>query len=283
MEDVKLLLSEYHVDKGSGCRFRFIDSTTERFKLHCHEYYEIFLTLDDDIIHIVNSVRQRLKRGTLVFIRPADTHKFEYSDKEFHFVNLTFDKKTAELLFEYLSEGYEYERLTKCQLPPQVILEKKECEKLFKKLMSLNGIEWDDDVKLKMNMRIILFDVFVKYFARQNRNQDAYVPKWLSEALEDMNRIENFSEGMERLTSICGKTPEHISRTMKKHMDITPTQYINDLRINYAANRIINSGNSITEICFECGFMNLSWFYTCFKEKYGVSPKEFRKMYNLNR
>lgn len=282
MENIKLLLSEYHVDKASGCKFRFVDSRTERFGLHYHEYYEIFLTMDDNIIHIVNDVRQKLKKGTLVFIRPSDRHVFEYSDTTFSFVNLTFDTETAELLFAYLSEGFEYKRLTECLLPPEVILNEKECENLFKKLLSLNAIEWNDTIKLKMHMRIILFDVFVKYFSKYEENKEIQLPKWLEDALGEMRKSENFIEGMAKITELCGKTPEHISRTMKKYMNMTPTEYINDLRINYAANRLINSGSSITEICYECGFMNISWFYSCFKKRYNMSPKEFRKNYYLH-
>lgn len=279
MENVTLLLSEYHVDKESGCKFRFVDSRTERFVLHRHKYYEIFLTLDDNIVHVINGTRHKLKTGTLVFIRPDDSHTFERGETPFRFVNLTFDVETAQLLFDYLSDGFGCIRLTECDMPPEIILTETEREKLLKKLLSLNAIEWSDTTKLKMHMRIILFDVFVKYFSRFEDDDEKKIPKWLDDALSEMHNVKNFIEGMPKMTELCGRTPEHISRTMKKYLSVTPTEYINDLRMNYAVNRLINSNSSVTEICYECGFMNISWFYSCFKKKYGMSPKEFRKNY----
>ena len=56
MQTPKRLKAEYHIDFPEGYRCRFINSITERNVLHSHEYYEIFLTLTDDIEHQVNGV-----------------------------------------------------------------------------------------------------------------------------------------------------------------------------------------------------------------------------------
>lgn len=45
----------------------------------------------------------------------------------------------------------------------------------------------------------------------------------------------------------------------------------------YSANMLITTNLSITDLCYECGFENASWFYSSFKKKYVLTPKEFRK------
>ena len=72
-------------------------------------------------------------------------------------------------------------------------------------------------------------------------------------------------------------TPEHLSRVFRKYLNETPTDYINELRLNYAANLLSNSDENIPFISMEAGFENLSHFYHLFKKKFNTSPAEFRK------
>ena len=45
----KRLLSEWHLDNDAECRFRHVKNETERFVLHCHDYYEVFLMIKEEI------------------------------------------------------------------------------------------------------------------------------------------------------------------------------------------------------------------------------------------
>ncbi|MDD4590103.1 MAG: helix-turn-helix domain-containing protein, partial [Parabacteroides sp.] len=42
---------------------------------------------------------------------------------------------------------------------------------------------------------------------------------------------------------------------------------------------LVDTTNSISEICYECGFNNLSNFNRIFKKRKECSPKEFRENY----
>ena len=77
-------LSEEKVDRETGCTYTYIDGQNWTPNLHDHDYYEIFLVLDNSVVHYVNGVYQELCRGTLVFIRPKDLHTFAklVEDKE---------------------------------------------------------------------------------------------------------------------------------------------------------------------------------------------------------
>ncbi|WP_157310450.1 helix-turn-helix domain-containing protein, partial [Parabacteroides distasonis] len=46
--------------------------------------------------------------------------------------------------------------------------------------------------------------------------------------------------------------------------------------IGYAARMLVDTQRSIAEICYDCGFNNLSNFNRIFKKKKNCSPKEFR-------
>lgn len=85
--------------------------------------------------------------------------------------------------------------------------------------------------------------------------------------------------GLNELAGIVGMSPSALSRFFKEHTNKTLTAYINDIRLGNAARALVDSTQNISEICYSCGFNNLSNFNRVFKARRGVSPREFRQLY----
>jgi len=68
-------------------------------------------------------------------------------------------------------------------------------------------------------------------------------------------------------------------RYFKKRTKKTFTEYVNNLRIAHASKLLIETDLSITQICFECGYNNLSYFNRQFHKFKEMQPKEFRGLY----
>ncbi len=275
---VKRLLAEYHLDNGAECRCRHVKNQTERFVPHCHDYYEIFLTLGGRATHFVNGKSLPILPGYLIFVRKDDEHDYMNYDGSFEFINLAFSENTLEKLFDYLGEGFPAAHLLECPLPPVVKLAEKETRNLHMKLAELNTVNFMDKAKRKMKMRALLVYVFSTFFS-DLRTGDAKndVPFWLENAYEKMHSPKNFIGGKQRFFELCGVTREHASRSLKKHYDVTPSEYVNDLRLSYAAGLFLSSNLSATDVCFECGFQNVSWFYNAFTRKFGLTPARYRE------
>ena len=90
-----------------------------------------------------------------------------------------------------------------------------------------------------------------------------------------------FVDGMDEIVKISQKSYKQVSRCIKEYLGKTPSQYINDLRLNYAANLIRSTDLSVTDICFTCGFNNVGYFYTSFKNRYSQTPREMRIKANI--
>ena len=103
------------------------------------------------------------------------------------------------------------------------------------------------------------------------------IPSWLEELCSQMRKSENFIEGTDRMYALCDRSREHISRSMKKYLGVTVTEFINNLRLNYIASMLKNSNHSIAEIVFESGFNNLSWANEQFKAKFSTTMSKYRK------
>jgi len=73
------------------------------------------------------------------------------------------------------------------------------------------------------------------------------------------------------------------SRFMKKRTGKNYIEYLNDVRLGTASRYLIDTNKTISEICYECGFNNLSNFNRLFKKRKGITPKEFRDNYSKMR
>ncbi|MCF2505766.1 AraC family transcriptional regulator [Dyadobacter sp. CY107] len=66
-------------------------------------------------------------------------------------------------------------------------------------------------------------------------------------------------------------------RYFKSQTGQTLIQYVTDLRVRYACELLIKSEESVTQICFQVGFENVSHFIHAFKKLRGQTPFEFKK------
>ena len=71
-------------------------------------------------------------------------------------------------------------------------------------------------------------------------------------------------------------TPEHLCKSFRRYLDKSPTEFINELRINYAARLLADSNEEIGAISYDLNFQSLSRFYHLFKKYYGISPARYR-------
>jgi AraC-like DNA-binding protein len=81
------------------------------------------------------------------------------------------------------------------------------------------------------------------------------------------------------LAGMVGMTPVSFSRFFKLRTGKNLSDYIVDIRLGFAVRLLVDSTMSIAEICYECGFNNLSNFNRIFKKKKECSPKAFRENY----
>ncbi|WP_434084234.1 helix-turn-helix domain-containing protein [Fodinibius salsisoli] len=66
-------------------------------------------------------------------------------------------------------------------------------------------------------------------------------------------------------------------RKVKKYTDCSPTEYIKKFQLQKAAKLLLANFGNVSEVAYEVGFNNLSYFAKCFKEVYGVTPGEYLK------
>lgn len=84
---------------------------------------------------------------------------------------------------------------------------------------------------------------------------------------------------LQDLANLVGMTATSFSRFFKLRTGRTVSDYIIDIRLGYAARQLADSTTSVVEICYDCGFNNVSNFNRIFKKRKGCSPTTFRANY----
>lgn len=90
----------------------------------------------------------------------------------------------------------------------------------------------------------------------------------------------NMSEGefdVVQLADALAVSKSSLYRKMKVATGLSPVEFIRNIRLKHGSQLLKNKSMSVAEVAYECGFSNPKYFATCFKEEFGVTPKEFQK------
>lgn len=244
------------------------------YPLHTHEGFGDVIYLDKGTIeHEVNGFRHVVKAGQLLIVRASDQHSLKGEGTLYYNLN-------------YLMEDFE-------------------------RVLSLLGKTWQDIQALSLESKVILVDVPVdkratlleecsRRFFFQNREDSnpmvisflsylcsdilfppvdhrlGALPEWLSILVMNIQ----YSDGQmyaQDLPQIAHKSKEHISRSFKKYLGCTPSQFITKHRLKRAHLLLQHSDMSVAEIAHSVGFEQLNYFHTQFKKAFDCQPTQLRK------
>lgn len=246
-----------------------------------HDFYEIILIVSGTLHIHINHELLELKKGSLLLIRPGDVHtKLERGPCQH--INLAFPSCAMEALFQFLYHSTEdLEELSSGDYVPICTLSALDTTLMQNRLSYLNLLPSGSVRRKNTYLRTILTDIISSSFMmeiekRKKSSEDLSIPTWLAQALEGLSDLSNLEEGMDYLVRQTNRTPEHICRAFRKHLNMTPMTFINAKRLNYAANLLQHSDKEIIDIAYESGFQSISHFYHLFKKEYNLSPLKYK-------
>ena len=86
---------------------------------------------------------------------------------------------------------------------------------------------------------------------------------------------ENFS--IEELSIQAGYSNMHLYRKIKSLTGQTPSQFVRTIRLKRAAELLSRKSDNISQIAYQVGFSNISYFNKCFKDQFEMTPGDFLK------
>lgn len=95
-----------------------------------------------------------------------------------------------------------------------------------------------------------------------------------SVALMEANIEEPLS--IDELASHVGVSRRQLERLFRKYLDTVPARYYLQLRLRHAQHLLLQTSMSVSHIAVACGFASTQHFSTCYRERFGMSPRAQR-------
>ena len=266
--------------------YYFCDEEIKNSHYHTHNYCEIILIIDGELIHHINSQTLTLKKTNLCFIREDDVHKFE-SPKGVLTTgyNIGIPQKLLQETVEYL--GVDFSILSDPDLPHTITLFPDVFNKYVNMVKNLHAepLNYEHGLNIKIFFAEMLRLFFISPHSINSIN-DSLVPLWFTSLINDFEKNNLFIEGLPKLIEFSNVNQSYLNRCFKKYLNTTPTIFINKLRVNYAKKLFLTNNYNISTTSYECGFNSISNFYrefnkfvVCTQKQYLATKNDLKKIF----
>ena len=154
---------------------------------------------------------------------------------------------------------------------------------VYQRLTGLSAIE--DSFLMVQELFYILYELS-KFDDARELSSSSYAKVSLESESRRVLKVKNYIDAhykedirLEQLANLIGMTPTAFSRYFKHRTGKNLSDYIGDIRLGYAARQLVDTSDTVAEICYSCGFNTLSNFNRQFRKHKGCSPTEFREKY----
>lgn len=242
---------------------------------HDHSFYEICYVIDGPLAHYANEQRMDLIAGDIVFLRPKDRHAYVRDNNCMtHHRDIIFQSDFFESVLKSLHPSL-LEDYHKSPLPFKTNLSISTIEN-FEKKISEYSLLANDDTKSRIIFAKILLTELLYYYTKPLFQKENVYPPLVNQIIQKLNMRHILQSGTKYIFSNFNYSKSYICKTFKKHMHVSLTEYINELRLEYATVLLKTTNFPLYDITYECGFSSLAYFNNLFKKRFNCSPAKYR-------
>lgn len=241
-------------------------------KKHWHRSIEIFALFEGELEFYVDEARYSLKPGEFMLVNSNEIHSI-FSPKRNQTVVLqipltTFEKYYTDEKFIYFSHSSR--------------LQDEEVMHLLRDMYhTYHEKPCGYELKVQGQFYMLLYILVTKY--RETDVNEKVIQN--SRKLDRLSQItaymeENYREdiSLESLAEIFGYSATYLSRMFRKYAKTNYKACLDDIRLEHAVKELADTRLPIGEVVFRNGFPNSRAFVKVFKKRYGMLPKEYRRM-----
>lgn len=272
--------------------FYLVDRQKDSFTypLHIHEEFELnFIENCSGAKRIVGDSIESLKNYDLVLIGGGLEHAWEQGDCKMEKVHEITIQFSSDLLGDKLLEKNQMAglRLLMENAKYGIAFELPAILRLYDKIIGLTRTQPGFyrvlkllEILYELSLQEDFHKLTSSSFSHVSVSADSRRVKKVEEYIATNFRNEI---RLQTLANLANMTPTAFSRFFKLRTGKSISDFIIDVRLGYAARKLADSTNSIVEICYDCGFNNISNFNRIFKKKKGCTPSQFRDSYHKNK
>ncbi|WP_274361658.1 AraC family transcriptional regulator [Paenibacillus thermotolerans] len=209
--------------------------------------------------------------GDVFFLFPDVPHRYAPISENWELAWVSFRGREASQLLTYA--GVSGSGVSKLRMETLM-------DELTRMLSMDENQEMDSEIEYSKMVYALLLDL--KRLLPAPKNID-YQMERIRPVLRHISQNLHREVPLAELAEIAAVSPQYLCRLFQKTMNIRPTVYINQERIDQSKKLMFSEGGKkLSEIAHLVGYENPSYFSAVFKRYTGMSPEEFKKLHGLN-
>lgn len=256
---------------------------------HIHNDIEIFIVLSGRGSIKLNSVEQRFSVGDMFLINSGDVHSLSLDTDD--------DSKICEgstSLFIQISNHFAREYFPKIRtlvfesLNLKNVLKKEDYQEILS-LLVLTAVDYFSErdyfeLDVVSNVSKVL-TILLKNVKHEiiNEVQKIRIQKQQRRLERIISYIDENFDARIKLEDIAMKenlSLTYLSHLFSKNFGMTFQEFVSEQRMEQCIRLMTNKEKTLLEICYESGFSNPKYMKKVFLDKFGCTPKEYRKKYS---
>lgn len=276
----KLLLPEQFISVRKHTRF--ID-----FPLHKHNYIELQYVYKGELTQVIDGKEITMREGELMMLNQVISHEIKAAKETDIIINFIVKPE----FFQYIFSLADIDNVIFNFIMSTIYSNSSKGEYLYYKVSKQGSIKtnmekiimelYEPDITSSISIKLLVGLLLVNLIKHSDDievySADNYEKKLSLDILKYID--EHYEEGS--LSSISEQLhlPDYkICRLVKKYTGVTFKQLVQETRLNKAADLLMRTSLPIVSIMQAVGYENITYFYKIFKEKYTMTPNEYRKM-----
>lgn len=233
------------------------------YPTHWHEFYEIELIISGSGSYIIDGAEHKIEKNMLFFMTPVNFHKVITDGSQVITLMFMGEMCDSDMLF----------KLSSLFNSDSVMLSDADAQYLAAVMHELNIASSKNDDEYSF---YLLNSILGKICRIDNAHIHGYMTRVQKAMLYIQNHFRN-DIGLSDIAEAAAVTPSYMSSIFSKECGINFKEYLSTIRYDYAKKLLEYSDMTVTDICFESGFCDYANFERHFKERFSVSPRQYRK------
>lgn len=245
--------------------FEYVQKTFSNKKLHFHNGFEIGVCLEGEGIFLVANKALRFTQHCVVFISSNQPHIAQSpneSPSHWKYLTIDWDKMFGNQDFEIKNNVIYSEEMTSLVLMIYDELENRQ-------------------ESYKTVVTHLLNALICQMLRYENKTEHIVASGGVHEGVYAAIRYicNNYNKkfSIEELAAVNNYSVNYFRKIFKEQTGMTPLDYVANIRLKMASILLRTTDKSILDVAGESGFSTLSSFNRYFKNKYGVTPSQWRK------
>lgn len=232
---------------------------------HSHETAYFGLVLEGSYTETYETRTRDCRPTTLLFHPAGEVHSERHDAVKVRILSIEFPAAWQNRLVEH-SKALAYPGCFQSGLAMQLAL------RLYREFHHL-------DAPASLAIEGLTLEILAETCRQGSPIEEPDPPRWLRQVKDLLHDrfMDNLS--LETLAEMAGVHPAHLSRAFRRHFRCTLGDYVRDLRIEQARHALAKSNTPLSEIALAAGYSDQSHFATAFKRSTGLTPLQFRKLF----